>query len=161
MAKERREIHMLISVEIGPVVGTGPFRPGCRVNRMSRGAESEDVDNHSLVEAVPIGADESVLGLPAHADERRLGPYPLPVDTKVNRVSVSADGGLGRSGSGEIRLTEQNASEKKRSIYGRELDLLEAIAGLHVEEVIKKSFVSRDCRRLWTLRCVVHEAQRR
>ena len=85
---------------------------------------------------------------------------PLPIDAKVNRIGVSADRALGRIRVGEVRLTEKNAAEQERSVDGGELDLLEAIARLHVEKVIKKSFVSRDVRRLRSLWRGVHEAER-
>src|SRR4030088_739890 len=98
--------------------------------------------------------------MPAHADQRRVVHRPLPIDAKINRVSVRPDSVLRWIRAREIRLAEKNAAQQQRGIYGRELHLLEAIASLHVEEVIEKSLVARDVRGLRTLRRVVHEAQR-
>ena len=85
---------------------------------------------------------------------------PRPVDAQVERIGVGADRALGSVGASEIRLTEKHARDEQRRIDCRELDLLEAEARLHVEEVVEESLVTGDVRRLRTLRRVVHEAQR-
>jgi hypothetical protein len=66
----------------------------------------------------------------------RLGPR--PVDPGVDLVDEAANLHLFRVGAIEVRLTEERARQENRRVDGGQLAVLEALPGLHVEEVIEE-----------------------
>src|SRR5207248_8994286 len=72
VTEERSEGEMGLPVERAPVpiVGPRPLRPGPLADRMCRGAEREEIDDHRLVVALPIVTGEALLRRPGERDPR-------------------------------------------------------------------------------------------
>ena len=141
--EERREVQVLLPLERAPLVGARPHVPALRVDRVRGRAEREQVHDHRLVVAVPVPGVESLLGSPAHGDGGRARRGPVPLDASIQEVGVGPDAGLDRVVAVEVALALERARHQQRRVDRRELDVLEARAGVHVEEVVEKSAVGR------------------
>src|SRR5439155_5194259 len=77
----RAEGEVGLPVERAPVsaVSPRPPCPGTLADRMCRGAEREEIDDHRLVVAPPVVTGEALLRRPGERDPRRarLGPGPV------------------------------------------------------------------------------------
>src|SRR6185312_1028502 len=60
-------------------------------------------------------------------------------------------------GAVEVGLREEDAGHQQRGVDGRQLDVLKPLGGLHVEEVVEETLVSRDAARRGAL---LHRQQR-
>ena len=146
MPEERREVDVLVSQVGAPDVGAAPLRPRRRVDGMGRRSEGEDVEDHRLVVAGPVVGVEALLGRPAHRHAGRARLYPGPLDAPVECVGVGPDLRLDRIVPVEVALAGKRAGHEKRRVDGRQLDLLEPGAGLHVEEVVEETPIARHAR---------------
>src|SRR5207249_428671 len=87
----RAELHVILYPKRCPLIAPHPRRPGGGIDGVRGGAEREDVEDHGLVVADPIGGDEPALRMPPHADHRGPRPGPGPVHSIVDRVGERAD----------------------------------------------------------------------
>ncbi len=144
VAEERREGQVLVALEIGPgaSVGRGPGVPGRGLDRVGGRAQGEQVDDHRLVVARPVVAVIPVLGRPAHGDQGLSHLERVPLGRGVELLGELADLALLRVVAVEVALAEERAGEEERGVDGRQLDRLEARAGLHVEEVVEETLVA-------------------
>src|SRR5205085_7435554 len=96
VAEQRREAEVCLAVERAPPIRGGPPGPGGGIDRMSRRAEREDIEDHGLVVAAPVVGEEACprFRMPAKGNNRRPWGEPLPVDAGVDRVGEPADGGF-------------------------------------------------------------------
>src|SRR5206468_9905173 len=67
VAEQRRELDEALSVVRAPLIAAHPLVPCGGISGMRRRAEGQDVENHSLVVADPVGVDEAAFRMPAHA----------------------------------------------------------------------------------------------
>ncbi len=160
MAEERREEDVLVPLPALPAVVARPLLPYRRVDGMRRRAEGEELQDHRLVVAVPVGFDELRLGLPPHADARRPRLRPAPLDARVELLGELPDLALVRVVAVEVLAAEEDAGEQQRGVDRRQLDLLEALAGLGNEEVVEEAAVAGRAARLRPLRRLPEETQR-
>ena len=142
VAERRCEAHLLEALERAPAVAAGPRSPGLGPHRMRGRAERQHVEHHRLVVATPVVGQETALGGPAVRDRGRAGLRPGPVGAGVERFRDRPDADLGRRRAVEVGLAEQHAGEQQGGVHGRQLDLLEAPAARHVEEVIVEAAIS-------------------
>src|SRR5512141_1252877 len=94
-------------------------------------------------------------------DERRTRLRPVPFDTPVQRFRERADLGLLGALTVEVRLAQENSGEEERRVDRREFDGLEALASLHIEEVVEEPPVTDDAARRRPLRSRREESERR
>jgi hypothetical protein len=163
MAEQRREAEVLLAEERAPllVVRACPLRPRVEPHRKGRRAERQQVHEHGLVVASPVVFQEPLFRRPAEADRGRLRLCPPPVYTPVDRVHERPDLDFLRIRAVEVRLAEQRPGDQDRGVDRRELAVLEALARLHVQEVIEEPAVPGHSARLRPLRGRGEEAQRR
>ncbi len=162
VTEHRAERQELLAAELAPraLVGRQPFFPRFRLDRVRRRAEREDVDEHRLVVAAPVEAQEAGLGPPAVRDDRRAVLCPGPLDAAVDQLGQVADLLLGARVAIEVRLRGQHAAEQQRGIDGRQLGRAEALTVVHVQEVIVEAAIAAHAGLCGTHRRVREKAQR-
>ena len=143
------------------VVGAGPLGPRGRGDRESRRAQRHHVEQHRLVVAAPVVVEETLFRRPPVTDRGRTHLRPLPVDAAVDLLCEVADLRFLRLRAVEIGLAEKRTRQEQRSVDGRELAVVEALARLHVEEVIEEALVAGRATAVGTLRRAAEEAERR
>src|SRR2546427_12757635 len=84
VAEQRPELHVGLATERPPLIAAHPLAPGGGVDGVRGRAEGEDVEDHRLVLADPIGRAEAALRGPAHADRGRARPLARPVHAGVS-----------------------------------------------------------------------------
>src|SRR5258708_2388836 len=154
VTEERREGEVGLPEERArvPAVSPRPQRPGPLADRMRRGAEREEIDDHRLVVALPVVMREALLRSPGERDPRRARLGPGPVDAAVDLIRQLPDLDLPGLCGVEIALTEEHAPEEERCVDGRDLAVVGACTGAHVDEMMEESVLVRFVR---------EEAQRR
>ena len=162
VAEQRRETQVGLAVFAAPgaVVGAGPGVPGVGSCRVGGRAQGQQIQQHRLVVAFVVVRRVTGLRRPAVADGGRAHLGPAPVDAAVEGVGEPPDLSLVSMRAVEPRAAIQRAGHQQRGVDGGELDILEARAGFHVDEVIEKALVARVAGSLRPLRRVVEKAQR-
>ena len=122
--------------------------------------EREQVHEHRFVVAAPVVFEEAGFGRPAEADRRRARLGPAPVDATIELVGKAADLDFLRMRAVEVRLAEEHAREQQCGVDRRQLAVVVARAGAHVEEMVEEALVSGHAVRACALWRVPQEAQR-
>src|SRR5207247_1064061 len=111
----RGEPEVGLPVERPPLVRSGPAGPRGRGDGVGGRAERQDVEDHRLVVATPVVAEEPPLRavrVPSQGDERYAGSGPLPIGAPVDRVGEPTDFGLDRIRGVEVRLAGEDSGEQ-------------------------------------------------
>src|SRR6185312_8197898 len=162
VAEQRRKIEVPLAPMVAPAVGEigGPASPYGGVDRMSRTAEREDVENGRFVDPVPLAFYEALLGRPSHRDQRAFAVHPRPVDAAVEVIRQAPDLRLRRIVAIIIDAGEQDSGEQEHGVDRGQLDIFEAASALHVDEVVEEAAVTGHAGGRVALRRSREEAER-
>ena len=122
------------------------------------GRQTQNIQNSRLVIAIPAIVQESALRLPSLPHGRCTAARPLPIDAAVDRIGAFADLVLVWRVLAEIDGSGQHAREKQRCVDQRHFTPPDALAGLHVEEVVIETLIAGRVR-LVRLAAVPKKAQ--
>src|SRR5947199_3097654 len=100
--------------------------------------------------------------MPAHRDWLApVGAEEIPVSAGIELLREVPDLAFRRSVAVVILTGEQHAEQQHGSVDARQLDVAEALAALHVEEMVEEALIAALASRLRSLGSVPEEAQRR
>ena len=159
VTKKRRKIPVFVAVIVRPVRVFEIFRPGRGVDRVGRRTKGQQVEQHGLVEAVPVVIEITRFGFPAHTHQWRAHQHGIPLHTPVKFFREIADFGFFGIFAVEIPLGEKGAAEQQGGVDGRQFDLLEALSRFHVEKVVIKTLMATGAGRRRPVRGPIKKTQ--
>ena len=132
---------------------------------MGRGAERQNIDQHTFVITDPVGPLPAILWLPPHRDAVGIGQVdrlrtggvalrPVPFDPAIDLFRQIANFRLDRIVAVVIALREQRTAQKQRRIDSGQLVRLVPRTIVIAQEVVEEAFVARLTRGLRPLRGV-------
>src|ERR1035437_1478207 len=126
---------------------------------MRRRTKSEDVQQQRLVVTLPAIWQEAAFGVPSERNRGTVVLRPEPVRAQVECIGQRADFIFGIRCCVKISARSECACQKKCAVDSRQLTSPRAATGLHVDEMVIETFVTRGVR-LRTLRTVPEKSQR-